>query len=296
MAETFDDLDWPNPVNWQNSLNRGLVCWHLITPNSGRGSVSWRNLVGPANPGVLTNMDPKTDWVANARLGGCGSIETDGSNDRVDCGTVGGLNGATYAAFSGWIYRASTGTTAGFGGTAGSSTTGANRWSVIWFSDGNIYVNAPSSGGNGRFGSAALTGTGWRWVYVQFIGDGGSDTARNKLWIDGVSKSLSFSGTGSGTTTIGNVSPWTIGRDSSNRVCGGGYDDIRLSLGSAALLTEGEIKALYRESLTGYPNLLQRVEIVAARIAAPASGVARLINGGPIRHPIFGGLCATPEF
>lgn len=275
----YTSIDAIGAVNWLAPFNRGLVCWHKLLPGQ-RGGPVFRNLCHVyKNQGTLTNMDPITDWVDNTHRGGSGSIETDGSDDRVIFGTPQGLNGAEHASFSAWIYRSSTGTTVGLGGPAGSTITGANRWSIIWFSDSNIYLNVPSSGGNGRFGSSGLSGTGWHWIYVQFIGDGGSDAGRNKLWVDGVARTLSFGGTGTGQTAIGTVTPWEVGRDSSNRFCGGGYDDIRLSLGRGAIFSDLEVKRMYREVLENYPNLLRRRRVtVMAPEAAAAAVYARFLS------------------
>jgi len=83
---TAPALDMVCPINWLDPLNRGLVSRWLCVPGLMGGST----LIDLCrrNTGVLTNMDPATDWVGAAGSGLFGALDFDGSNDYVTCGDV----------------------------------------------------------------------------------------------------------------------------------------------------------------------------------------------------------------
>ncbi len=153
-----------------------------------------------------------------------------GSTDTSTAGTIAGLNSATAATISAWLYRSSTGTTVGLGGCGGNASGGDNRFSLIWFSDGNLYFSAAQTG-IGGYSYAAVSGTGWRHVALVYDGSQSSSATRAKLFVDGVQLSVTFvSGVG---TALGTVSPWRIGQDASDRACGGTVAECGLWAGTA---------------------------------------------------------------
>ncbi len=162
-----------------------------------------------------------------------------GSSDVASYGTIAGLNGASAASISAWLYRSSTGTTCGLGGVAGSSAGGGtNRFSCIWFTDARLYFSAGQSG-TGGYAYASLSGTGWRHVTLVFDGSE-SGTARAKLYIDGTAASVTYLSTPG--TALGNVSPFVLGKDASDRFCGGAVAEVGLWVGTA--LAAGQCAAL----------------------------------------------------
>jgi hypothetical protein len=242
----FGRIDTRQPIDWQHPLNRGLLsCWLPFGPWRGGGTL--RDLAR-RNDGTLTNGPT---WTAGPN--GFGAVQFDGVNDYVDCGTIPGLNGATQAYFSAWIYRATTGTTAGLGGCGGSAAGGDNRFSLIWFTDSRIYFSAAQSGFNG-FAFASVTGTGWRHVALVYDGSQASNATRAVLYVDGVSQSVTYNG-GVG-TALGNVSPFWVGADASNRFTGGSVSDIRLGLVAPS---SDAVRSLYDQSQRGYPDLFRRI-------------------------------------
>lgn len=97
---SLDFVDWSNPVNWDHSLNRGLIEWWLAVPGTrGFGSVQWRGLCN-RYVGTLTNMDSKTDWLSTSRIGGMGNLDFDGTDDYVDAGNAPDLTFGTGQSFS----------------------------------------------------------------------------------------------------------------------------------------------------------------------------------------------------
>jgi len=80
-------VNWSYPINWNHSLNKGLVSWWLNTPH-GQGGIIWRDLVRQRQ-GTLTAMDPITDWATTDRLGGFGHLDFDDTEgEYVDLGSA----------------------------------------------------------------------------------------------------------------------------------------------------------------------------------------------------------------
>lgn len=242
-------LDLSCPVNWTHPLNRGRVGWWLAAPPLPRGN-RWQDLVGlsskKGNPGALTNGPV---WQGpRGRPGGYGSIATvAASSQMVDCGTPIGFSSITKAAYCGWIYRASTGTTAGFGGSAGTRGAIGNRFSFLWFTDANLYVTA----GSNTYATVSLAGVGWNHIAVSYDDTATGNAARLKTWVNSVPQTLAFTGTIP--ASIASSGPWTIGRDSSDGYCGGNYDDVSLYLRT---ISNDEVFQLYQQSRLGHPDTL----------------------------------------
>jgi hypothetical protein len=211
-------------------LWRGCVgAW---SPGLGPSGLVLRDQSGYGNHGTLTSMDPGTDWTTTL---GRYSLDFDGVNDVVDCGTPPGINGATYASYSVWLWRSSTGMTCAVGGSAGNSTNG-DRFSCIWFSDGNLYF---SHGGGVLFSSLALTGTGLNHIAVNYDGSKSTNATRFRAWVNGSERTLTFSGTVP--AVLPTVTPWTLGKDASNRFGAGRILDCMLF---ARNLNANEIRIL----------------------------------------------------
>ena len=229
-SHNFPSSGWTPAVNGKSPIN----AWVPSRDTAGNGTTTLTDLSG-SNNGTLTNME-LADWVADTNAGGVRALEFDGVNEDVQMGTISAINGATVVSMSAWIYRASTGTTVGLGGAAGVTT---NRFSLIWFSDGNVYISASATANTYAF--CALTGTGWKHIVVNYNGAASGDSNRLKVSIGGVSKTMSFSGTVP--SALGTVTPeFSLGRDASNRYSGGRIDDVRLF---TQALDSSDIAALY---------------------------------------------------
>lgn len=164
-----------------------------------------------------------------------------GSSDLVNCGNIAGINGASKATLAAWIYRASTGVTCSGGFTAGNAThtNGGDRFSFIWFTDGNIYFACEN--GAQQFSDCALSGIGWHHVAMVYDGTKAGNSTRFLAYIDGALQSLSFNGT-SIPSALGTVNPLTWGKDSSDRFGAGVMADGAVWVGQ--VLSPGQIAAL----------------------------------------------------
>lgn len=205
-----------------------VAAWIPSRDTAGNGTTTLTDLVGNGYSGTLVNGPA---WVSDTSNGGVRALEFDGSDDTVNMGTIASLNGATKASYSAWVYKASTGNTVGLGGVASNSGgVGGGRFSFIWFSDSNLYLSAENA--VAAFGSVALSGTGWRHIVASYDGSLTGNANRFKVWIGGVSQSLGFFATIP--SALGSVTPdFALGRDSSNRFCGGRIDDVRLFTATA---------------------------------------------------------------
>lgn len=255
-------IDLANPVNRKHPLNRGVVSrWASIGSPFSNG-MYWRDL-NKRHDGTLTNVPT---WSVTRASGFSPSITcVFGSSSWVDCGNVSELNSVTYATMTAWIYRAATSDTAGFG-RASSSTSGLNRYSAIWFSDGNLYVSC-DDGSAASYQAFTLGGTGWHHIAMVFDGTQVGN-ARSLVYVDTVLRTPdTFSGTAPAAlpSTSGG---FAFGRDSTDRQTSGSYDCAAIWTRS---LSSEEIAREYRESMMGYPGVLSRIPTTKKTIFLPAA-------------------------
>ncbi len=157
-------------VNWTHPLSLGLVgCWLF---NDRAGSRLADISVG-GNHGVLTGMDPATDWVGSPR-GGC--LDFDGSSDYVLVGTKLDI-AALPLSFSSWIKPA---VLAGYYNTIFAKRDGWAAGSM------RFQVDLPSSG-RVRLAQAAVnitfafTVTAQVWTHLVIV----ATTAATRLYVNG---------------------------------------------------------------------------------------------------------------
>ncbi len=82
-------------------------------------------------------------------------------------------------------FRTSTGDQTG----VGLSSSTSSRFSMLWYS-GDVYFCCAN--GSGSYGSAAVSGTGWRALGMSFDGSGGTNSDRLKAFVDGAPQTLTF--------------------------------------------------------------------------------------------------------
>lgn len=142
---------------------------------------------------------------------------TNGSSDKISCGSITGLALAVNASYSGWMYRAAVGTTAGFG-----AYIHPNRFSVVWYSDNFMYFSI-DNGVNESYGATSQIISGWHHVVCVYNGAGVTNEDRLKVYVNGISPSLSYISVIP--TTLGNNPSWEFGRDnvSGDRFWAGAY-------------------------------------------------------------------------
>jgi hypothetical protein len=196
------------PIDWSSPLAWGLSGAWLFSEGAGNPA----NSVPGRSPATLVSAPTRV-----ATPYGSGVATAGGS--YVDCGAPPGLDGATRATLACLCYRPTTGTTVGFGGSAG-GTAGNNRFSFIGWTDGNAYCAAEGNASGGAYGSMPLP-AGWHWVVMAFDGTGPNNWDRLKVYIDGQLQPLSYYA--SIPASLGFVSPVTFGRDSLGRTTDGTY-------------------------------------------------------------------------
>lgn len=266
-----DALDAGQPVDWTHPLNDSLISWWLVSPlghPSYCGGSTLRDLCRRYD-GTLTGGPL---WYGErGRRGGRGSLFFDGTNDYVDCGTVSQIASATNATLTGWMYKATAGSVAGFG-----QYTDPYRFSVLWFSDNNVY-NSAEAGSASYPSYASSPTTGWAFFAIAF--DGAlSGTARTACYFNAVAQSLSAGGADPGATLAAsaNQTAWRMGMDVSagNRFFAGQIDDVRLY---NRTLAATEIRQLYELSQRGYVGLLNRRRAITYSIntVAPGGGIIK---------------------
>ena len=141
------------------------------------------------------------------------SLSFDGVDDYVSCGNITELSGASSFTISGW-YKQSTLDVVNY--MFGSYIDASNRVLIYTWSNGlmNFQFNKLGAAYYARFDYSTVVTAG-QWFHFSVIYDGGGATNANKvkIYIDGVSQTLSFIGAfptsapiGTNTTTIGKVS------------------------------------------------------------------------------------------
>jgi hypothetical protein len=216
--------------------------WIPSLDTSGNGTTTLNQLLGGGNNGTLTNFalsGSTSNWVADTASGGVRAIAFDSANDYVQCGAITSLNGASKASYSAWIYRASAqsagSSMCGFGANSGDpGEDGINSaFGVFWVPNQfpfNGEIRFLCQGGSNVYGQVSLTGTGWQHVVVAFDGTLTGNANRLKAWINGTSRTLSYTGTiGSALGTVG--ANYTLGTTDLANFYGGRIDDVRLFIG-----------------------------------------------------------------
>lgn len=103
-----DFIDLSNPIA-SHGLNDGLVSWWLAIPNQ-MGTTIWKDLCGRYD-GILTNMDPGTDWLVDNEDGRWGDVNTNlASSEYINFSTINGAdfqNGITMLFHGSWTLQGS---------------------------------------------------------------------------------------------------------------------------------------------------------------------------------------------
>jgi len=243
-------------VDWSNPINDGLVGWWLF--NEGAGSRL--NDIAGRNHGVLTNMDPATDWVGSIHGA---ALDFDGNNDYVNVGSDATLNPAFMSGFA-WINPA---------------TTQDNNWAIILarFSSGDAYHFSLGNGSSGfkltifidtsaggQNVSITDTITPEIWSHVGFTYDG----ANLRLWVNGIeNNSVTHSGGIDVVSLDTNIGRKPAGGDVLEYT--GLIDDVRIW---KQALTAAEVQQLHHFP---YGGILHIVERLTRWFVEPAVGGKR---------------------
>jgi chitodextrinase len=129
-------------------------------------------------------------------------LALDGS-DNVALGNITQINNVSKATLATWVKRSAAGAMVHVGKQASNQDFGIEA-----YSDGKLYFNA--SKGSTAFGTVTLNDTAWHHVALVFDGTLTGNANRLKGYVDGVQKTLAFSGT-VGTTTTNSTTAFNIG-------------------------------------------------------------------------------------
>jgi len=243
-------INYTQPVNWNSPINRGLTAWWKVLPRW-NGGLIWRDLCNK-NHGILTNMDPVTDWVVGSHLGGYSALDFDGTNDRIVTTAATTTAGITVAA---WIYPRS------FGGSSrGRILSGGNPEVNIFYVDNvNVTSGFTFSQLAGGFGFPTTTNTIIlnTWQHVAATVESGGTTA-----------TMYLNGKNAGVVTgiiLSAVNAWAIGGrvSADDRNFDGMIDDVMIFDGRS--LNDNEIFSLYNDSILANPQRLNRISFRSGR-------------------------------
>lgn len=233
--------------------------WWLATPGSDYG-LRMRNLIRPQNylqaagvpqPGTITS-----GWRGETHPGGLGSVTTDGSND-VWLGALptAQLDSVTQFTLMAWMKRFATNGIAMLqynGGVLNPSI------EIEIYSDGNGYITVATVART--FGTVTTVGDAQRWTHYALVYNGGGATNadRLKFYINGLERSMGFTGTIPATTGSINTGV-SFGKEGypAGVFVRSSYDDIRVY---DYAMRASEVLTQYRATLAGYPDMLPRME------------------------------------
>lgn len=271
-------LDSTCPVNWQHPLNRGLAAWFLAGVQGRTGGAKWYDLVRN-HQGVLTDMDPKTDWIGSKRLGSFGAIDLDGTNDRVLLPDAVSVRGQAAATVSVWYKPDATPAANAAVYYESTANAGANRFGLFHLqTTGVIRAQMRDTDAGTTFlaaDSVALT-TG-QWHHLVMTVDASSE--RLVLYRGGVERALDTTAKNGFTTGLP-ADPISVGAYITSTFVDGQVDDVRVW---HRALSAQEVRAYYDLSRQGYPGLLNRIRdkrIVAFVPASIFTGSAAVTTGG----------------
>lgn len=240
----YQGLNLADPIDWNHSLNWGLVgCWMNI-PNSGfRGGSKAKDMVRGVrvpNDGTLTNGPT---WNGSrGRFGGFGAWNFDGTDDLILVPNRSVLSGMSEFTLTAWVYWRSDGSSAA---PRIASKGVTDPWDIY------TGARAVSFYTNGNFldsGSNFVANNGWSHVACTFSVVGNLKA----IYINGVSVGSTTApaalNSNSDDLRIGNLATRT------DRAWDGYLDDIRIYSGRSLAATD--VRALFRESTRGYPNMM----------------------------------------
>jgi len=260
-------IDTRQPVNWDNSLNNGLLAWWKVLPQW-FGGPTLRDLCGK-HDGALMNMDPATDWLHVGPTPTGGALDFDAVNDYVDIGHP--QDGQLDFTWCAWIKTTDTASNTklwqmpNFIGTIQAS--GATNDALFGINNGKLAWYDELSGSSNHFTSTHIINDD---VWHHMIATRGG--AALTFFVDGVQVATSTTGTNSLNNNgmeIGRAN-WT-----SNEHWDGPLDDIRLY---NRALSASEAMQLYAKSMLPAPDTLNYYTPASFAFVPAAPGGGRIMS------------------
>jgi hypothetical protein len=188
-------------------------------------------------PGILTNMDPNTDWVAGQYNNG---LDFDGANDYVDTGYNANLEKITVTA---WAYARTDGGS-DWGRIFDKRETSSEVITLLMGGSADRLVYSRHfSGGQGEWYTPENSFLNGAWYHVAVTHDASSDTNDPLIYINGVSQTLTENQSPSGDVNT-NPDDFIIGNRANDLARGfdGIIDEVRIY---NRVLSGAEITDLY---------------------------------------------------
>ena len=245
------------PVKLRHPLNRGLLRWWLVEKQR-FGGLHLRELTRKSR----MTLSGALRLSARGHQGGNGYALFDGTDDYGQTAAI-DLSGISTMTVSCWLYwnafandddlsiesSANVGSTANVGAIQFDPNQGAGNFRVVVRVDNGV-GSAGQSGVTFTRPSAAV----WHHYVATFDRNAGAQQVV-AVYIDGVSQSLSASGTATASSGgFGNHAWNFMCRNAASNFGAGRLDDIRIH---NRVLSAGEALSLYRESRTGNRNTLR---------------------------------------
>lgn len=242
-------------INWSHALNRGLVRWYLHHPNRIKATALDDIAMG-LYPLSQQSMDA-TNWIGAAgRPGGHSNSSFNGSTNYLLGSDAGLPSGSGLRTICGWYFYRAIPSNPNLVLTWDYGTHSNNQAWVFGVDGRNLFGNGRffvSNWGKECFSTIYPSANTWYHVAIVYTGSVNID-----VYVNGaLDNATDISGGSVNTTLSGNFSlgaQWD-GSNFSNVY----LDDIRIY---DRALTSSEIFALYAESLSGYPRLLNRKRFI----------------------------------
>lgn len=271
---TYDAVDWGQPINWSHPLNRGLAAWFLAVPGRFRTrSLQWQDLTR-VHVGTLTSTPT---WIPQ-RPGGQMSINfAGGSNQYVTTPHASRLNlSETASTVAFWLYapHSQPNDFSAFLDKGLGNTLDLHAWIVrpsLSSDNGQIVVAIE----DGAVTFAAGSYPNNQWCHIAVTWDGSNVRLyRNGAFLESIAQP-------SGTYRTSNTEAFIIG---ALRIAGPGQigatcrlDDIRLY--DSRVLSAGEIAELHRQSSRGNLETLSRIRLPRNSEQAAATTRSYILSG-----------------
>ncbi|MBL8030209.1 MAG: DUF2341 domain-containing protein [Candidatus Doudnabacteria bacterium] len=218
--------DQQNKTGVWNNNYKGV--WHLGEGDSTAGDFYTDSTINN-EAATLTDTDGDSGLMVG-KIGNAFDFSADA--DYIDAGVISALASSTSASLSAWLYRSSTGDSAGLGMVGKSDMWG--RFNLNWQNDGNIYNQAEnfSLGSGSSYPNYTANVSGWHHVVMAYDGN---QTGLNRLqvYFDGVLQVLSPGNIHPASALPGahNLSSFRFGADTNDgvdRFWGGAIDEGRI--------------------------------------------------------------------
>ena len=221
--------------------------------NAGSSACCIKYFSGTIDEVRVSNDDRTSGWLSTQynnhsapgtflTVGSEEDLSSDG--EYVDLGNVTDLNNASEVTVVGWFKDNNH---SGDERPWGKSVDGNNDFNAATWSNGSLYFEVGNSGNSfGYWSDYSTTVSEGEWYHAAFVfnGNGGTNPERMKVYVNGVNRNLSFSGTIPATTADLSSANLTIGKDSySGDNFNGQVDEFRIY---NRALSASEINKIYR--------------------------------------------------